>query len=900
MAKHTPMIEQYLEIKEQYPDAFLFFRLGDFYELFFEDATTAAKELEITLTGRAGGGDERIPMCGVPYHSSMQYIKKLIDKGYKVAICEQVEDPKAAKGVVKREVIRVITPGTLMEEHMLSDRENNYILFLSEQKQDEDSDDQYALVATDLSTGEVLATQVNSLQAVLDEVVPYQSAEIVVSATFNPNEVEQIKQVTRTNVYQVDEQTMSTQVEMPSSMRLNKSGQPFSGPIKGALILMLVYLKETQKRTVDHLQPVRTYTSTQYLMMDVHSRRNLELTETIRDHSKKGTLLWLLDETSTAMGSRLLKNWVLRPLMDTKKINQRLDAVDVLLQEAWERDEIIGMLEDVYDLERLAGRVSYGNVNPRDLLQLRKSLAKIPDILNELHKLPPSYIQELADRIDPCQDLLKLLMDAIHEDAPLSVKEGGIFNNGYHQELDRLLEASRNGKQWIADLEQTERQRTGIKSLKVGYNKVFGYYIEVTKANLHLLTDDRYERKQTLANAERYITPELKEKEALILEANDRLMDLEYELFLALRETINQYLPRLQQLAQMIAQLDVLCAFAKVSETYGYTRPSFEKGTLNIKEGRHPVIEKVMGESRFVANDINMDRHHRQTLLITGPNMAGKSTYMRQTALIAVMGQIGCFVPAEVAVLPVFDQIFTRIGAADDLVGGQSTFMVEMIETKRAITQATENSLILLDEIGRGTSTYDGMSLAQAVVEYIHDRVKAYTLFSTHYHELTELEQKLRGVVNVHVACSEQDGKVVFLHKVLEGKADRSYGIHVAQLAQMPDDVIERAHQILAHLETDDVEGPSFNHQQEEQLSLFESQPMMVQEAQPSQETLRQETASSQVAVTKEPHVSLTEGQQAVISQIEGLNLVKMTPLEALNMLYEMQEGLKKNETGDE
>lgn len=886
MAVYTPMIQQYLTIKEDYPDAFLFFRLGDFYEMFFEDAILASRELEITLTKRAGGGEEKIPMCGVPYHSSTQYIRRLIEKGYKVAICEQVEDPKEAKGVVRREVVQMITPGTLMEESMLPDRDNNYILFLAKRQQ-------YALLACDLSTGEVLGTEATDLQGILEEALQYQAAEIVVSAELTEDECRELKSylphsalgVRNGGESQGNETSELEQWLVPEAM-----GQASDALVSG-IRLMLHYLEETQKRSMEHLQRVQVYQTSAYLHLDPFSRRNLELTETIRDHSKKGSLLWLLDETSTAMGGRLIKKWIQRPLMKQEQIEQRLEAVELFVRQALEREEVVQLLDEVYDLERLAARVSFGNVNPRDLVQLRRSLSVIPQLMTLLEALPTTYIQQKLLSLDPCTEMAQLLERAIMDEPPLSIKEGGIFKSGYHPELDRLLEASRNGKQWIAELEAQERIRTGIKSLKVGFNKVFGYYIEITKANLGALQDERYERKQTLANAERYITPELKEKEALILEANDRLMVLEYELFLELREQINTYLTRLQQLAEGVAQLDVLCSFARVSEKYQYVRPQFiQDQSMHIEAGRHPVVEKVLGESSFVANDVVMDAQQREILLITGPNMAGKSTYMRQTALIVIMAQIGCFVPANKAILPLFDQIFTRIGAADDLVGGQSTFMVEMMETKRAITQATPQSLILLDEIGRGTSTYDGMSLAQAVVEYIHEYVKAKTLFSTHYHELTVLEDELEKVKNIHVACSEHEGKVIFLHKVKEGKADRSYGIHVAELAEMPSSVIQRARVLLEMLEA--------------QVSTASASTVSTASSEVQEVGVNEAMGSDEAALNIKPHEQSgveqiqfhfgDEQEQQLITRLKDLNLVTMTPLEALNTLYELQESLKK------
>lgn len=877
MSEYTPMIQQYLQIKEQYADCFLFFRLGDFYELFFDDALQAAKALEITLTSRMGGKDEKIPMCGVPHHSAEQYIRKLIDKGFKVAICEQVEDPKQAKGVVKREVVRVITPGTLMEESFLAEKENNYILFLSELNR------QFALVSCDLSTGELLGTDFTQFEQLVEEINQFTPSEIIMDETFSPEQRKRIVHNCRglsINDLKLDRPQEITLIPATDSSKL-------APVIKRALELMLLYLTETQKRSIHHLQPFHYYHANNYLLLDTFSRRNLELTETIREQGRKGSLLWLLDRTATAMGGRLIKKWLQRPLMNLDTINARLDKVAAFKEESIQREELRAHLENVYDIERLAARVSFGNVNPRDLLQLKKSLQIIPEIKTILQRFNHKPLFQLGLNLDPCAALIHLLESALNEDVPISPKEGGIFRQGYNQELDRLLEASRDGKQWIAELEAKERERTGIKSLKVGYNRVFGYYIEVTKANVHLLDEHTYERKQTLANAERYITPELKEKEALILEASERMLELEYELFLDLREKVNQYTARLQKLAQDLAELDVLCSFAKVSEANHYVRPQFNTdGTMKIINGRHPVVEKVLEHKQYVANHVHMDNSKRQILLITGPNMAGKSTYMRQVALIIILAQAGCFVPADEANLPIFDQIFTRIGAADDLVGGQSTFMVEMLETKQALTKATANSLILLDEIGRGTSTYDGMSLAQAVIEYIHDHVQAKTLFSTHYHELTVLEEQLTKLTNIHVACSEQAGQVIFLHAIKEGKADRSYGIHVAELAEMPQQVIARAKEVLTILEGKNSSAEHKNYvdtvkpisHEEEQLSLFAHDELAV-----SRSTATPESGDQENWVIKE----------SIINEIESLDIVSMTPLEALNTLFRFQQKLK-------
>ncbi|MGB9942654.1 DNA mismatch repair protein MutS, partial [Bacillus subtilis] len=851
MAGYTPMIQQYLKIKAEHQDAFLFFRLGDFYEMFFEDAKKASQELEITLTSRDGGAAEKIPMCGVPYHSASAYIEQLIKKGYKVAICEQTEDPKAAKGVVKREVVQLITPGTVMDGKGIHESENNFIASVSA------CSNRYGLALSDLTTGENLAVLIERLEDVISEIYSVGAREIVVSGSLDADTVAQLRERCGATISIEDGETDEhvTIIEHLNNEDITKT-----------FLRLYTYLKRTQKRSLDHLQPVQVYELEEAMKIDLYSKRNLELTETIRSKNKKGSLLWLLDETKTAMGGRLLKQWIDRPLIRVNQIEERQEMVETLMSHFFEREDLRERLKEVYDLERLAGRVAFGNVNARDLIQLKESLKQVPGIKQLVASLAHDKAKERAKRIDPCGDVLELLEEALYENPPLSVKEGNLIKDGYNQKLDEYRDASRNGKDWIARLEQQEREYTGIRSLKVGFNKVFGYYIEVTKANLHLLEEGRYERKQTLTNAERYITPELKEKEALILEAENNICELEYELFTELREKVKQYIPRLQQLAKQMSELDALQCFATISENRHYTKPEFSKDEVEVIEGRHPVVEKVMDSQEYVPNNCMMG-DNRQMLLITGPNMSGKSTYMRQIALISIMAQIGCFVPAKKAVLPIFDQIFTRIGAADDLISGQSTFMVEMLEAKNAIVNATKNSLILFDEIGRGTSTYDGMALAQAIIEYVHDHIGAKTLFSTHYHELTVLEDKLPQLKNVHVRAEEYNGTVVFLHQIKEGAADKSYGIHVAQLAELPGDLIARAQDILKELEHSGnkpevpVQKPQVK-EEPAQLSFFD-------EAEKPAET---------------PKLSKKEKQ--VIDAFKSLNILDMTPLEAMNEMY--------------
>lgn len=863
MTTYTPMMQQYLSIKENYQDAFLFFRLGDFYEMFFDDALKASQILEITLTGREGGGEGKIPMCGVPYHSASGYIDTLIEKGYKVAICEQVEDPKMTKGMVKREVVQLISPGTVMDEKGLKEKENNYIaaFYLYEDKE-------IGFAYCDLSTGELKSTVLEAREdRLLSELATLSAKELVAQkddALLLSEEQTTQMGILVSNHEQLDDGTLTDKL-VDRATALSE---------KKAIALLLHYLSDTQKRDLGHLQKTVHYETSHFMKMDYYSKRNLELSESIRGKGRVGTLLWLLDHTKTAMGGRLLKQWIDRPLIEQETIIGRQDDVQELMKNFFERVELVENLKNVYDLERLSGRVAYGNVNARDLVQLRNSLFQIPKIKAVLTSMSgAAHLNALGEKLDPCDELSELLENAIIDSPPISIREGGIIRDGYHTELDTYRDASRNGKTWIAELERKERELTGIKSLKVGFNRVFGYYIEVTRANTHLLQEGRYERKQTLTNAERYITPELKEKEKLILEAEEKSVELEYQLFTEVRETVKDYIERLQALAKAVSEIDCLQSFAEISEKNHFIRPNLSAdGTLEIIQGRHPVVEKVMGAQSYVANDCIMSEN-REILLITGPNMSGKSTYMRQVALTAICAQIGCFVPAERATLPIFDQVFTRIGAADDLIAGQSTFMVEMLEARNAIVHATPNSLILFDEIGRGTATYDGMALAQAIIEYIHEDVHAKTLFSTHYHELTVLEDELPKLRNIHVSAVEEDGKVVFLHKINEGPADKSYGIHVAELAELPAKLIKRAAEILETLEAEGessgkpvkkvvLEEPEKAAADDMQLPLFEI------------EAPKKQTTSS------------------LEKEIKKLNLMKMTPMDAMNKLYDLQSKL--------
>ncbi|MGW6300541.1 DNA mismatch repair protein MutS [Peribacillus butanolivorans] len=875
MAGYTPMIQQYLKIKAEYQDAFLFFRLGDFYEMFFDDALNASQELEITLTSREGGSEDRIPMCGIPYHSAANYIDILIEKGFKVAICEQTEDPKQAKGVVRREVVQLITPGTKMDSKGLREKENNYIATITHF-----SNDQFGFGYNDLSTGENKVTLIENFDEVLNEFAILGASEVVIAADFNEEWKKKLQE------------RGAAALSLEDNLEHSESFVPLLHLLKDEKQMtttsrLLNYLYRTQKRSLDHLQPVLAYETSHYMKIDYYSKRNLELTETIRSKGKKGSLLWLLDETKTAMGGRMLKQWIDRPLINKKQIERRQSLVETLKSQYFERQDLRERLKEVYDLERLAGRVAFGNVNARDLIQLKRSLQQVP-VIREIVKSMASNqdISVLADKLDPCEEVTDLLETALVENPPLSVKEGNIIRDGFHTELDTYRDASRNGKTWIAQLEREERERTGIRSLKIGYNRVFGYYIEVTRANLHLLEEGRYERKQTLTNAERYITPELKEKEALILQAEEKSIGLEYDLFLNLREEIKSYIPRLQDLAKGVSELDVLQCFATISEERHYVKPVFsENRRIVLKEGRHPVVEKVLQSQEYVPNDCFMDSE-RELLLITGPNMSGKSTYMRQIALTSILAQIGCFVSATTAELPIFDKVFTRIGAADDLISGQSTFMVEMLEARNAITNATENSLILFDEIGRGTSTYDGMALAQAIIEYIHEEIGAKTLFSTHYHELTVLASELPKLKNIHVSAIEQNGNVVFLHKIKEGPADKSYGIHVAKLADLPKQLIDRAAAILAQLENENG-----------QAKELPAQPAVVSKESITETVPKAEVNEAQLSFFREEapkeKTSSSPKEKKVLDDIKSLDILEMTPLDAMNILYKLQKKLK-------
>ncbi|WP_342537185.1 DNA mismatch repair protein MutS [Sporosarcina sp. FSL K6-3508] len=847
MSQHTPMIQQYLQIKEQYTDAFLFFRLGDFYEMFFEDAVNASSILEITLTSRDSGAKDRIPMCGIPYHSATGYIETLIQNGHKVAICEQMEDPRSVKGIVKREVVKVITPGTLTEGKTIDTEANHFIGAI-----DSLGDQRFALAYLDVGTGEGKVELIEGTErSLLAEIESLGMKEIVVDQTLH---------LTLHEMFENREIMLSIEdAEQNASIAKDTYGH-LPNELQEACRKLQSYLMRMQKMVFGHIRPFVYIEKNAKLSIDANSMRNLELVQTIRSGKKEGTLFWVLDETVTAMGARKLRMWIHQPLAQRKAIEDRLETVSNLVDEFFLREELVEELKNVYDLERLAGRISMGSASARDLAQLRNSLTHIPKLQKILSESKRPMLQQIADKMDPCEDTYQLLADSIAENPPLTSKEGGLIKDGYNEKLDQLRDASRNGKSWLAQLEQKERQATGIKTLKIGYNRIFGYYIEITKSNVHLADLTRYERKQTLANAERYITTELKEKEELILNAEADGQILETNLFLAIREQVKEEVQRIQKLASVVSELDVLLAFAVVSERNRYIRPEFHDGrALDIQNGRHPVVEKMMNHSLYIPNSCEL-ADYSNMLLITGPNMSGKSTFMRQVALTVVMAQIGCFVPCEKAVLPITDQIFTRIGAADDVASGQSTFMMEMMESQYALAHATSRSLLLFDEIGRGTSTYDGMALAQAMMEHIHEQVGANTLFSTHYHELTKLEDVLARLLNVHVAAKEQNGKVVFLHKVLPGAADRSYGIHVAELAGLPAELVERAKKLLQRFEEESAANESTS--VSEQLALFDT--------------------SIESATSLE--------QQKLLDEIKAADVLNMTPLQAMQKIAEWKE----------
>lgn len=870
MAEYSPMMQHYLATKEKYKDCILFYRLGDFYEMFFDDAVNVSRELELTLTGKDCGQEQRAPMCGIPYHAAESYIAKLVQNGHKVAICEQLEDPKLAKGIVKRDVIRVVTPGTVTESNLLEEKRNNFIMSIFKKGIF------FGIAVCDISTGDFYSAEIkeeNNFERLLDEISRYSPSEIIANEMLYDcgEEISKIKERFDVYISTEDEEKFSEETEeiyMQYALSDDKGNiikdlekRPFA---VAAINGLIKYIEDTQKTKLEHINKITIYTITKYMSLDINARRNLELTEKMRDKSKKGTLLWVLDKTATSMGGRLLRRWISDPLIDVKEINNRLEAVKEFKDDIILRGELSSSLKGVYDIERLAGKISYGSANARDLNSLKSSASKLPAIKNMLANAKSGMLRKIYDDLDTLDDIFQLIDKAIVDEPPILITEGGIIKMGYSPEIDELKTAMIDGKTWLVQLEAREREETGIKGLKVGYNKVFGYYLEVTKSYLSQVPD-RYIRKQTLTGGERYITEELKELESKVLGAEEKVVALEYKAFSEIREHIKSQIQRLQKSAMAVSQLDVLCSFAQVAEDFNYCMPDVDdSGIVDIKDGRHPVIEKMLPSGAFVANDTYLDKTSNRVSIITGPNMAGKSTYMRQVALITLMAQIGSFVPATSAHIGVVDKIFTRVGASDDLSMGQSTFMVEMMEVANILKEATANSLVVLDEIGRGTSTYDGLSIAWAVAEYIENKEKcgAKTLFATHYHELTQLEDTLEGVKNYSIAVKEKGEDIIFLRKIIPGGTDESYGVHVARLAGVPKAVTQRANEILKKIERKNV---------------------LVNKAQEKED---KKQVSGQLDLY---NFKLAE----IAHELDKVNVNELTPIEALNTLVKIKEEIK-------
>ena len=880
MAELTPMMKQYMETKSQYQDCILFYRLGDFYEMFFDDALTASRELEITLTGKNCGQEERAPMCGVPYHAVEGYLNKLVSRGYKVAICEQTEDPKQAKGIVKREVVRIVTPGTNVDAQALDETKNNYIMCIVYIA------DRYGISVADISTGEYLVTELPDSARLMDEISRFVPAEIICNEAFYMSgmDLDGLKDRLGITIYSLESWYFD------DSLCREKLLEHFHVSGFGGLGLedydcgiisagaLLQYLLETQKNSLSNLTHITPYVTGKYMLLDSATRRNLELCETLREKQKRGSLLWVLDKTKTAMGARMLRKCVEQPLIDKKEIVLRLDAVEELKNQAISREEIREYLSPVYDLERLLTKITYGTANPRDLTAFRTSLEMLPPIRYLLEEMQSDLLKEIYKDMDSLEDLCSLLKSAIRDEPPIAMKEGNIIRDGYNEEVDKLRRAKSDGKDWLAKLENEEREKTGIKNLKIKYNKVFGYYLEVTNSYKSMVPD-YYTRKQTLANAERYITPELKELEDMILGAEDKLYALEYELYCGVRDQIASQVDRIQRTAKAVAWLDTFASLALVAERNGYVRPNInEKGVIDIKDGRHPVVERMIPNGTFISNDTYLDDKKHRISVITGPNMAGKSTYMRQAAMIALMAQIGSFVPAAKANIGLSDRIFTRVGASDDLASGQSTFMVEMTEVANILRNATSRSLLILDEIGRGTSTFDGLSIAWAVIEYISDSrlLGAKTLFATHYHELTELEGKISNVNNYCIAVKEKGDDIVFLRKIVKGGADKSYGIQVAKLAGVPDLVIERAKEIVEELSNEDITAKVSEIASKERAAKKKPKTRKYDEVDIAQMSLFD-----------------TVKDDDVLEELKNIDVGNMTPIDALNTIYRLQNKLK-------
>ena len=877
----SPMMQKYMETKEEYPDCILFYRLGDFYEMFFEDAMTASKELELTLTGKNCGLEERAPMCGVPHHAVDTYLNRLVSKGYKVAICEQMEDPKTVKGLVKREVTRVVTPGTNLNVSALDEGKNNYIMcivYLS---------DRYGIAIADVTTGDFYVTEVDTDRKLIDEISKFAPSEIVCNEAFFVSGIDFEELRHRLNIvisslenwYFDDElckRTLSEHFHAATMEGLGLKDFPCGVVSSGAL---LKYLLETQKTDLTHISHIQSYTTGKFMIIDSSTRRNLELVETLREKNKRGSLLWVLDKTKTAMGARTLRGYLEQPLIEKDEITARQAAIRELNQNAISREEIREYLNPVYDLERLIGRIIYKTANPRDFIAFKSSLSMLPYIKNLLEDFSSPLLGEICEELDPLEDLYSLIDASIVDEPPLNIREGGIIKDGYREEVDKFRHAKTEGKNWLADLEAREKEATGIKNLKVRYNKVFGYYLEVTNSFKDMVPD-YYMRKQTLTNAERFITPELKELEDMILGAEDKLTSLEYDLFCEIREHLAGEVIRIQKTAKAIAKMDVFASLALVAERNNYVCPKInEKGVIDIKGGRHPVVEKMIDHDLFIANDTYLDCHKNRVSIITGPNMAGKSTYMRQTALIVLMAQIGSFVPAFSANIGIVDRIFTRVGASDDLASGQSTFMVEMTEVANILRNATADSLIILDEIGRGTSTFDGLSIAWSVVEHVCNPkiLGAKTLFATHYHELTELEGTLDGVNNYCIAVNEKGDDIVFLRKIIKGGADKSYGIQVAKLAGVPDPVIERAKEILQELIDNDISVKAKEIAEEIRAK--------------SKQKVRQKKYDE--VDLEQMSLFDTVKNEDIIDELREIDITNLTPMDALNTIYRLQNKIK-------
>ena len=868
MAEYSPMMQHYINMKEEYKDCILFYRLGDFYEMFFDDAIEVSRELELTLTGKECGMEERAPMCGIPYHAANVYIAKLIEKGYKVAICEQLEDPKNTKGMVKRGVVKIVTPGTVLDETVLDEKKNNYIMSIYKQGLF------FGLAVCDISTGDFYATQIketNNFSKLLDEIARYSPVEIVTNELMSST-IEEMSKISKRfekcYISKYDETYFDIDIEkIKNKHQILDIKENEITEFKDKLLVvsavnaLISYITQMQKMEIENINAIKIYNTTRYMALDITARRNLEITERMKDKSKKGTLLWVLDRTLTSMGGRHLRRWINDPLIDIEEIHNRLEAVKELKEDLILKSDIGENLKKVYDIERLVGKISYGNANARDMVSLKNSLGKIPEIKQILSTTKSPKLKNLYENIDEVKEIHELIEKAIVEDPPIVIKEGNIIKNGYNEEADKYKEATTNGKKWLVELEAQEREKTGIKNLKISYNKVFGYYIEVTKSYLNLVPEN-YTRKQTLSTGERYITEELKKLEEDILGAEEKLVELEYNLFLEIRNKIAAQIERIQKSANIVSTLDVLTSFATVAEDMNYTMPEVNNGEeIIINNGRHPVIEKMLPRGSFIGNDTYLNKTSDRLSIITGPNMAGKSTYMRQVALITLMAQIGSFVPADKATIGVVDKIFTRVGASDDLSMGESTFMVEMMEVANILKDATSNSLIILDEIGRGTSTYDGLSIAWAVAKYISDREKcgAKTLFATHYHELIELENEQEGVKNYSIAVKEKGEDIIFLRKIVEGGTDESYGIHVAKLAGVPKEVLKNANEVLKNLERKSMLG------------------------QKKLEKEKKDEVSGQLSMY---NYKIAE----IAHEIDKINVEELTPIEALNILVKLKE----------